>query len=35
MSSEIAGLIAAVLVVAYNVRLAVAALHGRRPGPFV
>ena len=35
MSNEIAGLVAAILVVAYNIRLAVAAVHGRRPGPFV
>lgn len=35
MSSEVAGLMAAVLVVAYNIRLAIAAVRGRRPGPFV
>ena len=35
MSNETAGLIAAILVVTYNIRMAVAALRGRRRGPFI
>jgi hypothetical protein len=35
VSAEVAGLIAAVMVVAYNIRIGVAAIRGRRTGPFV
>jgi len=35
MSAEVAGLIAAIIVVAYNIRVGVAALGRRRMGPFV
>ncbi len=35
MSSEVAGLIAAVLVVTCNLRIGMAALRGSRTGPFI
>ena len=35
MSGEMAGVIAAVLVVAYNLRIGIAALRGTRRGPFI
>lgn len=35
MSAEVAGLIAAIIVVTYNLRIGIAALRGRRMGPFV
>jgi hypothetical protein len=35
MSSEVAGLIAAILVAIYNIRIGVAALRGSRQGPFI
>jgi hypothetical protein len=35
MSSDVAGLIAAILVGIYNVRIGVAALRGSRQGPFI
>jgi len=35
MSAEVAGLIALILVAAYNIRVAVASRGGRRPGPFI
>jgi hypothetical protein len=35
MSSEVAGLIAAIFVVTYNIRIGMAALRGSRKGPFI
>ena len=35
MSGEVAGLVAAIFVVAYNLRIGMAALRGTRKGPFV
>jgi len=35
MSGEMAGVIAAVLVVTYNLRIGIAALRGMRRGPFI
>ena len=35
MIAEAAGLIALILVAAYNTRVAVASKGGRRPGPFI